>query len=113
MIGITNKPTCLTLPLLEKLPLLNGAKALVCGDTLAFKKPHPAPMHYARDALNISQGHNILYVGDAQRDIDAGNAANMHTAIASWGYINPDANIKNWGARFLLDAPGALLELTF
>ncbi|TLU68107.1 HAD family hydrolase [Thalassotalea litorea] len=109
---VTNKPTKLTLPLFAKYQVLKTAKTLVCGDTLGFKKPHPAPMHHARAALNIDQGNNILYVGDAKRDIDAGIRADMHTAIAAWGYIHATVNIQDWGAGHILRAPTELLQLT-
>ncbi|TKB45918.1 HAD-IA family hydrolase [Thalassotalea mangrovi] len=109
---VTNKPTSLTLPLLEKFAVLTHSNVLVCGDTLAFRKPHPAPMHHAQQALAIGDSGNILYVGDARRDIDAGNAAKMHTAIASWGYISKDNDVTDWGARYIISHPRELLELT-
>lgn len=109
---VTNKPTNLTLPLMDKFSIFAASSVLVCGDTLAQRKPDPAPMHHAKQALDIEKSENILYVGDAKRDIDAGNAADMHTAIAEWGYISEQSNTQDWGAKYLLSDPRELLALT-
>ena len=39
-----------------------------------------------------------IYVGDAERDIAAGNAAGMTTLIADWGYIDAGQDPDSWGA---------------
>jgi len=41
-----------------------------------------------------------LYIGDAQRDIQAGKAAGMHTATALWGYIPSKDEAIAWEANF-------------
>jgi 2-phosphoglycolate phosphatase len=45
---VTNKPGWLTQPLLSDLGLLQRAACVVSGDTLAQRKPDPAPMLHAR-----------------------------------------------------------------
>jgi len=51
-----------------------------------------------------------LYVGDDERDILAGRAAGMATAVAAWGYLGPDARPEHWGADLNLAVPGNLLK---
>ena len=51
-----------------------------------------------------------VYVGDARRDIDAGNAAGMRTLVARCGYLEPDDAPETWPADGILDAPAALLD---
>ena len=44
---VTNKPGFLTTPLLKALHLDHLAACVVSGDTLAERKPHPAPLLHA------------------------------------------------------------------
>jgi phosphoglycolate phosphatase len=41
---------------------------------------------------------NTVYVGDASRDIQAGQNAGMATVAAAYGYITPDDDPRGWGA---------------
>jgi len=50
-----------------------------------------------------------LYVGDAERDIEAGNSVNMKTFVASWGYIGETDDISQWQADVILQKPLDLL----
>lgn len=97
---VTNKPTFLTLPLLQHFTLLAKCKAVVCGDTLQVAKPYPEPLLLAATRLDVAPSA-CLYVGDAQRDIQAGQAAQMKTAIANWGYIASTDDILSWHADFI------------
>ncbi len=51
-----------------------------------------------------------IYVGDDLRDVQAGRAARMATAVAAWGYLGADDAIDGWGADHLLQVPGDLLK---
>ena len=106
---VTNKATRYTTPLLESLRLTPRAGAVVCGDTMPFAKPHPAPLMEAANRLGVAPGR-CVYVGDARRDIDAGNAAGMRTLVARWGYIEPGDAPETWPADGVLDTPAALLR---
>ena len=94
---VTNKPTYLTLPLLTHFELLNGCQSVVCGDTLAVAKPSAEPILLACQQIGID-AKSCLYLGDAQRDIEAGQNAGMKTAIASWGYIPKNIDLATWNA---------------
>lgn len=100
---ITNKPTALTTPLLDKLNLSNRAGCVVCGDTLKFRKPHPAPMLLACEQLNVTP-EECVYVGDAPRDIEAAQGACMASIAAAWGYLSPEDQPAQWGAAMVIDS---------
>lgn len=94
---VTNKPTVLTEALLKKLDLWDRAGCVVSGDTLLKAKPHPEPLWYACEQLNILP-ENAIYIGDAARDIQAGKAAGMFTIGALFGYIESVAEAFSWQA---------------
>ncbi|QEP44683.1 HAD family hydrolase [Ectothiorhodospiraceae bacterium BW-2] len=107
---VTNKPTALTLPLLQQLQLTSLWGTIVCGDTLPQSKPDPAPLLYACHQLR-TEAEATLYVGDAPRDIDAGNRAGMTTIAAAWGYLTSPEQCRHWGASATIHHPGELLAL--
>ncbi len=107
---VTNKPGWLTDPLMQQIGLAERAACIVSGDTTANRKPHPEPMYLACKLSN-SEAHQCLYIGDAQRDIEAGNNAGMLTVIASYGYIGDWENTSDWGAQHTAQSPLDILEL--
>ena len=94
---VTNKPSALTLPLLAELPLFDKCRVTVSADTLAFKKPHPAPLLYAAEQLVVAP-QQCVYIGDHKRDMEAGRAAGMTTIAATWGYISAGEDPNLWQA---------------
>ena len=106
---VTNKPARYTLPLLAHLGLVERAAFIVSGDTCAHAKPHPAPLLHACQIANV-QVQDCLYIGDAERDVQAANAAGMPALVALYGYLGQDDRPDEWGARGFIKAPGELLE---
>lgn len=106
---VTNKATRFTTPLLKALLLAGRPDAVVCGDTTAHTKPHPAPLLLAAEQLAIAPAR-CVYVGDAERDILAGVAAGMPTIVARYGYIEPQDLPHEWPAAGSIDEPSALLR---
>ena len=106
---VTNKAACFTLPLLERLALASRAGAVICGDTTPQMKPHPAPLLAAAAALGID-AVECVYVGDAERDVTAGQAAGMKTLVARYGYLRDEDAPDRWPADGLIDSLPALLE---
>ena len=94
---VTNKPTFLTTPLLEAIGIGLRAGCVVAGDTLPQRKPHPAPLLHAADLLGVPP-RQCLYVGDAERDIQAARAAQMPVLLAAYGYLGPEDQPERWGA---------------
>ena len=107
---VTNKPAWLTEPLLQQMGLDTRCSCIVSGDTTANRKPHPEPMFYACKLSN-SQPENCIYVGDAERDISAGNSAGMQTVAALYGYIGEWENINNWQADCTIKQPQELIDI--
>ncbi|MBS1213627.1 MAG: phosphoglycolate phosphatase [Proteobacteria bacterium] len=106
---VTNKIARFTLPLLSKLDLLERPGCVISGDTLAEKKPHPAPMLEACRRIGNSP-EECVYVGDARRDVEAGKNAGMTTLAALYGYVGADDPAHTWGADGMLSDPCDLLN---
>ncbi len=98
---VTNKPKRFTEPLLNALGLDTKAQCIVSGDTLLQKKPDPAPLAFACHQMQIEPG-KTLYVGDAERDIQAGKSAGMPTAVALFGYLSSNDQPSLWKADYEL-----------
>ncbi|MEP6885069.1 MAG: phosphoglycolate phosphatase [Gammaproteobacteria bacterium] len=93
---ITNKPAWLTEPLLEEMGLSARFDCVVSGDTLAERKPHPLPLLHAAALAGVAPGE-CVYVGDAERDVQAAHAAGMRALIADYGYLGADEDSTAWG----------------
>ncbi len=107
---VTNKATRFAAPLVKHLGLDTRAATLVCGDTTAHSKPHPAPLLEAARQLGLLASH-CIYVGDDRRDVEAGGAAAMGTVVATWGYLGAVDAPALWGADHLIDRPDELIAL--
>ena len=102
---VTNKIAALTLPLLQRIGLTPRAGVVVCGDTLARRKPDPEPLLHACAQLRLAAS-GCVYVGDDRREVDAARAAGMRSIVVGWGYgggedpaeWKPDALVRSVGA---------------
>ncbi|MEW6563591.1 MAG: HAD-IA family hydrolase [Pseudomonadota bacterium] len=106
---VTNKPHRFTLPLMQALGYAEQAVCLVSGDTCAHAKPHPLPLLHAAELASTQPAHS-LFLGDDLRDVQAGRAAGMQTAIARYGYIDPHADLTDWQADTIIDNPAELIS---
>jgi phosphoglycolate phosphatase len=107
---VTNKPAHLTNPLLERLALAARCACTVSGDTLPQRKPHPAPLLHACELAGLLP-QNTIYVGDASRDIQAGQNAGMATIAAAYGYVTPDDDPHRWGADLVAADTAELTQI--
>ncbi len=105
---VTNKPVRLTHPLLAALGIADRAACIVCGDTTAYRKPHPAPLLHAARLCGCDPGR-CLFVGDSRDDMSAGRAAGMITLVALFGYLAPGDDPSAFGADGAISHPGAVL----
>jgi phosphoglycolate phosphatase len=105
---VTNKPGWLTEPLLEALGLARRAACAVSGDTVAERKPHPLPLLHAAGLIGIA-AERCVYVGDAERDIQAGRAAGMTTVVAAYGYLSAEDEPSEWRPDGIVASPDELL----
>ena len=107
---VTNKPAWLTEPLVEQMGLTPRLAALVSGDTLAQRKPHPEPIRHACALVPVTP-ETTWYVGDAGRDMQAGRAAGCKTIAAEYGYLHPEDPTTAWDADARIASPTGLLDL--
>ena len=107
---VTNKAERFATPITRSIPLFESVGVVICGDTTAHLKPHPAPLLEAASRLGIEAGR-CVYVGDDERDIVAGHAAGMGTVAAAYGYLGIGADPDRWGAHAAIKSPLELLEL--
>ncbi|WP_137938372.1 phosphoglycolate phosphatase [Chitinivorax sp. B] len=106
---VTNKPMRFTDRLVPALPWAVPPGVVVSGDTVGVPKPDPKPMLHAASQLGVVP-KTCLYLGDAERDVEAARAAGMRAIIASYGYISNTDTPHTWGADGFIDHPEELLQ---
>jgi len=107
---VTNKAERFTVPVVAGLGLQRRAAVVIAGDTTPHAKPHPEPLLEAARRVGVAPAA-CVYVGDDLRDVQAGRAAGMRTAVACWGYLGDAAPVHAWGADHVLEQPGGILKL--
>ncbi len=107
---VTNKLGRFTLPLVKSLGLYQKAICVVSGDDATKPKPSPQTLLMACQHAQV-EPETCLYIGDAQRDIQAGNAAGMKTVVALFGYIDKNDRPAEWDADAMIHMPMDILEL--
>ena len=105
---VTNKAERLARLLLDELHMTPRASCIIGGDSTANFKPHPDPLLAACRTMR-EDAHACIYVGDDQRDVEAGHAAGMKAAAVKWGYLN-DSDPGSWNAEWILESPQDLLQ---
>ena len=104
----TNKRTELAEELLRALDLRAHFAAIVGGDSLPEKKPHPAPVEHAA-SLASAKPHQALMLGDSHADITAAKAAGSLPVLAAWGYVREP--LAGYGAASICHHPAELESL--
>lgn len=94
----TNKPEALTLLLLDALGWRDRFAAIVGGDSLPQRKPHPAPLFAA---IERAGGGSAAYVGDSITDTDTARAAGLPCVAVTFGFA--DRPHDQLGASALID----------
>ncbi len=106
---VTNKPAGLTEPLVEALGLMERATCVVSGDTCARAKPDPMSLLHAASIVE-QPAANCVYVGDAERDIEAARAAGMLSLVAGYGYLSADDQPHQWQADAVVSHPEEIID---
>lgn len=107
---VTNKPRRFTEPLVKTMGLYSRAVTVICGDDAAKPKPSPETLLMACDQAKVNAS-DALYIGDAERDIQAGRAAGMKTVVAMYGYIDANDHPESWSADYFVQQPLDILKL--
>ncbi len=105
---VTNKPEQLSRSLLEVLGMASMFDVIVGGDTLAFRKPSPEPIHHACRVLGL-RPEDTAYVGDSITDCRAADAAGVAMIAVTYGY-NRGADLTKSTCAAMIDSLGALPE---
>lgn len=89
---VTNKAAAFTEPLLARMGLSRHFRVVVSGDTLAEKKPHPAPLLHICSRLGVAPERALL-IGDSVNDVAAARAAGCPVFCVPYGY-NEGADVR-------------------
>jgi phosphoglycolate phosphatase len=98
---VTNKAERFTIPLLKALGIHDQFDIVICGDTLAYSKPHPAPLLHAAEFFKVDPSHALM-VGDSISDVKAARAAGFTIACVPYGY-NHGEDIRSAEPDALID----------
>jgi len=82
---LTNKSEAFTLPILKKLEIDYFFKRIICGDSLAKRKPDPLPLNYLADHFGANPSQ-VLLVGDSVTDTRCARNANSPVFCVPYGY---------------------------
>jgi len=105
---VTNKPHAATMDILQALGLDHFFDAVIGGDSLPERKPHPAPILLALRKLAVASDAALM-VGDNYHDVQAAQAAGVRAFAVTYGYSHkPHAEL---GASCLLDTMSELLPI--
>jgi phosphoglycolate phosphatase len=96
---VTNKPEWLTNELIKQQAFPSKPAVVISGDTLADRKPHPAPLLLAAKTCQVAV-ENCIYLGDHPRDVLSGKNANMQTGAALFGFIPTNTHPADWQADY-------------
>ena len=107
MAVVTNKPDPFVAPLLHQTGLDQYFGLWVGGDTLAVKKPDPAPLLHAMTQLGGTRGTTVM-VGDSAADVSAAQAAGIPCVAVRYGY-NFGGSVDSLGADAVVDSLAELL----
>jgi phosphoglycolate phosphatase len=82
---VTNKERRFTDRILEKHGLQNAFELVICGDSLAVKKPNPAVIDHCLATLGATHGES-LFIGDSEIDVSTAKAAGVVCWAVPYGY---------------------------
>jgi phosphoglycolate phosphatase len=82
---VTNKSARFTDDLLRQLDLLAPFAVIVSGDTLAARKPDPAPLLHAFECLGVRPADGLM-LGDSANDVAAARGAGCAVWCVGYGY---------------------------
>jgi phosphoglycolate phosphatase len=105
---VTNKPSEFTRPLLRKAGLAALLDAVVCGDEVQHRKPHPQMVLLACSRLGVAPEQAVM-VGDSVNDVLAARAAGVRVVLVESGY-NEGESVSSLASEPGVDAivPGLI-----
>lgn len=109
----TNKPEEPARRIVEEMGIAGFIAALTGGDTLAARKPDPAPLHHTAGLLQ-AELTSVVYVGDSEVDAATAAAAGVPFVLFTEGYRkSPVAEIAHHAAlNDFAELPGLVAALS-
>lgn len=105
---VTNKDRSPTAAVLKAIELEDAFDIVVCGDSLAVRKPDPEPLRHALESLDASYGWMI---GDSETDARSSHLAGLPFIMIEGGYgITVDAMQLPGPPALVVQNPGGLLD---
>jgi len=104
---ITNKHRCFVEMILKFLNLKQRCELLICGDDGISPKPSPNMLISACESLKV-KSNEVVYVGDAHKDIISSKTANIYAILACYGYLKKEDKIQSWGADAIINHPSEI-----
>lgn len=106
---VTNKAAQFTLPILKDLGIADYFEIVICGDTLAKKKPDPMPLLHAAEQLGVAPEASLM-LGDSMSDVKAARAAGFAIICMSYGY-NHGEDIRDYKPDAVVDSMAEIKSL--
>ena len=107
---ITNKHRCFAEIILKFIHLDQRCEILICGDDGIPPKPSPNMLISACEFLKVKSSE-VVYVGDAHKDISSSKTANIFAILACYGYLKKEDKIESWGANAIINHPSEIAAL--
>jgi phosphoglycolate phosphatase len=103
---VTNKEERFAYAVLDAHRLRDYLDLVICGDTLAAKKPDPLPAAHCMQRFGVAPGRTLL-VGDSEIDVATARAAGIRVWAVAYGY-NRGRPIAAAGADRIIDSIAAV-----
>jgi phosphoglycolate phosphatase len=94
--------------ILERFEIAQYFSCIVGGDTVAERKPDPAPVVEAIRQLGGSAEHAVM-IGDSENDVNAGRRAGTRTCAVGYGFRTSD-QLRKTAPDVLIERFGELLN---
>lgn len=104
----TNKPQQFVPAIIRKLEIADYIKAIVGGNSLPERKPHPLPLEYLCRRFSC-QPKNALMIGDSTSDIHSAQQAGIPCYLLEQGYAQ-GVNLHELGAERVFKNTQQLLD---
>lgn len=99
---LSNKPVEFIERILERLGERHRFAAVVGGDSVENKKPHPEGLLRLMEDQGVTPP-DVLLIGDSPIDIETGKNAGVATCGATWG-LTPPETLRAAGPDYLIDS---------
>ncbi len=106
---VTNKPLGLSERIMEGFGIRGYFSAILGGDSVVNKKPHPEPIIKVMELTGFTP-ERTLYVGDTGADLDASRGAGVDFIAVSYGFADVEELVRR-GCRQVIERIDELLGI--